>query len=170
MYVDHRGNQRIRNIFIIITSDSDGVLLRLFLWLNLRLCLLGPTFVMLLSILQFNTYSLAARWFVVASSPAPYFMRTPNTHHPHCQFCSNIDRLQNKSCSKIEDTTKYAYTLDHAVLLKRLQLTFRISGTVLDWYASYWCTREQSVITEGTVPCLLPVLRGMECRRGQSLD
>ena len=28
-------------------------------------------------------------------------------------------------------------TLDHAILLKRLELTFEISGTVLDCFASY---------------------------------
>ena len=36
-------------------------------------------------------------------------------------------------------------TLDHPILLKRLETTFGISGTVLLWFASYLEGREQSV-------------------------
>ena len=43
-------------------------------------------------------------------------------------------------------------TLDHAILLRRLGLTFGIYGTALDWFASYLiCSREQSVVIEGAM-------------------
>ena len=36
-------------------------------------------------------------------------------------------------------------TLDHPILLQRLETTFGISGIVLHWFASYLEGREQSV-------------------------
>ena len=48
-------------------------------------------------------------------------------------------------------------TLDHSVLLKRLDLTFGIKGTVLAWFASYVHERYQSVVVDGVLsaPSLL---------------
>ena len=52
-------------------------------------------------------------------------------------------------------------TLDHAILLKMLELTFEISGTVLDWFASYLRSREQSVIIEGAMSPPSPLRYGV---------
>ena len=77
---------------------------------------------------------------------------------------SVLDNHFNRADEKLEsvlalpDLSAAFDTLDHAVLLKRLELTFGISGTVLDWCATYFSSREQSVIITGTVPRLLPVL------------
>ena len=48
-------------------------------------------------------------------------------------------------------------TLDHPVLLQRLETTFGISGTVLHWFASYLEGREQSVKADNVLP---PSVRG----------
>ena len=42
-------------------------------------------------------------------------------------------------------------TLYYAILLKRLEVTFGVRGTALDWFRSYMCSREQSVIVDRTV-------------------
>ena len=48
-------------------------------------------------------------------------------------------------------------TLDHPILLQRLETTFGISGTVLHWFASYLEGREQSVKVNNVLssPCPL---------------
>ena len=40
-------------------------------------------------------------------------------------------------------------TLDHAILLRRLESTFGISGVALSWFESYQSDRTQSVMVEG---------------------
>ena len=40
-------------------------------------------------------------------------------------------------------------TLDHDILLKRLDLTFGVRGVVLAWFASYLKNRIQSVTIDG---------------------
>ena len=42
-------------------------------------------------------------------------------------------------------------TLDHPIQLKRLEITFGVRGTVLDWFVSYLSGRFQSVIVDGVV-------------------
>ena len=42
-------------------------------------------------------------------------------------------------------------TLDDPILLQRLETTFGISGTVLDWFASYVEGREQSVMVDNVL-------------------
>ena len=42
-------------------------------------------------------------------------------------------------------------TLDHPILLKRLETTFGVRGTVLDWFVSYLSGRFQSIIVDGVV-------------------
>ena len=48
-------------------------------------------------------------------------------------------------------------TLDHSILLERLDKTFGISSIALDMFASYLGSREQSVFVDGAVssPCPL---------------
>nr|KAG5694092.1 hypothetical protein BaRGS_033711 [Batillaria attramentaria] len=42
-------------------------------------------------------------------------------------------------------------TLDHSILLKRLEITFGIRGTVLQWFVSYLSGRYQSVSVDVSV-------------------
>ena len=42
-------------------------------------------------------------------------------------------------------------TLDHPILLKRLETTLGVMGTVLDWFVSYLSGRFQSVLVDGVV-------------------
>ena len=39
-------------------------------------------------------------------------------------------------------------TLDHSIVLKRLERTYGVRGTVLDWFVSYLNDRSQSVIVD----------------------
>ena len=43
-------------------------------------------------------------------------------------------------------------TLDHSILLKRLETTYGVRGTVLDWFVCYLSGRSQTVIVDGVVP------------------
>ena len=52
-------------------------------------------------------------------------------------------------------------TLDHSVLLKRLEVTFSVRGTVLHWFSSYVSERVQSVIVNGSVSDHCPLLYGV---------
>ena len=47
-------------------------------------------------------------------------------------------------------------TLDHSILLKRLETTYSVRGTVLDWFVSYLSGRSQSVIVDGVVSASRP--------------
>ena len=52
-------------------------------------------------------------------------------------------------------------TLDHTVLLQRLEMTYGVRGTVLDWFASYLSERFQSVIVDGVVSASRPLVYGV---------
>ena len=52
-------------------------------------------------------------------------------------------------------------TLDHPIQLKRLEITFGVRGTVLDWFVSYLSGRFQSVIVDGVVSTSRPLVYGM---------
>ena len=52
-------------------------------------------------------------------------------------------------------------TLDHPILLKRLETTFGVRGTVLDWFVSYLSGRFQSVIVDGVVSGSRPLVYGV---------
>ena len=52
-------------------------------------------------------------------------------------------------------------TLDHPILLKRLETTFGVRGTVLDWFVSYLSGRFQSVIVDGVVSASRPPVYGV---------
>ena len=52
-------------------------------------------------------------------------------------------------------------TLDHPILLKRLETTFDVRGTVLDWFVSYLSGRFQSVIVDSVVSASRPLVYGV---------
>ena len=52
-------------------------------------------------------------------------------------------------------------TIDHAILLKRLELTFGLSDGVLCWFESYLNNRFQSVSVQGLVSQPCPLLYGV---------
>ena len=52
-------------------------------------------------------------------------------------------------------------TLDHPILLKRLETTFGVTGTVIDWFVSYLSGRFQSVIVDGVVSASRPLVYGV---------
>ena len=52
-------------------------------------------------------------------------------------------------------------TIDHDILLKRLEITFGIGGTVLNWIRSYLSNRVQRVKTNGIISSEIPVKFGV---------
>ena len=52
-------------------------------------------------------------------------------------------------------------TLDHPILLKRLETTFGVRGTVLDWFVSCLSGRFQSVIVDGVVSASRSLVYGV---------
>ena len=52
-------------------------------------------------------------------------------------------------------------TLDHSVLLHRLERTYGFRDTVLDWFSSYVCDRAQCVIIDGVKSSPSPLLFGV---------
>ena len=40
-------------------------------------------------------------------------------------------------------------TIDHSILLQRLEITFGVSGTALEWFKSYLSNRHQAVVIKG---------------------
>ena len=42
-------------------------------------------------------------------------------------------------------------TVDHVILLRRLEVSFAIRGVALNWFASYLCGRSQQVSVHGTL-------------------
>ena len=52
-------------------------------------------------------------------------------------------------------------TLDHTILLQRLEMTYGVRGKVLDWFDSYLSERFQSVIDDGVVSTSRPLVHGV---------
>ena len=52
-------------------------------------------------------------------------------------------------------------TLDHAVLLRRLESTFGILGLALSWFESYPSDRMQSVVVYGLKSTPIPLVFGV---------
>ena len=52
-------------------------------------------------------------------------------------------------------------TLDHAILLRRLESIFGISGVALSWFESYLSDRTQSVVVDGLMSTPIPLVFGV---------
>ena len=52
-------------------------------------------------------------------------------------------------------------THDHAILLRQLESTFRISGVALSWFESYLSDGTQSVMVDGLMSTLIPLVFGV---------
>ena len=52
-------------------------------------------------------------------------------------------------------------TLDHSILIRRLEITFGIRGNVLKWFCSYVSQRFQSIIVNGSISNPCPLLYGV---------
>ena len=52
-------------------------------------------------------------------------------------------------------------THDHAILLRRLESTFGISGVALSWFESYLSDRTQSVVVDGLMSTPIPLVFGV---------
>ena len=52
-------------------------------------------------------------------------------------------------------------TIDHSILLKRLDITFGVRGTALAWIASYVSGRSQCVLVDGSLSDPCPLLYGV---------
>ena len=73
-----------------------------------------------------------------------------------------IDRDRILGLSVRERERERAFdTLDHPILLQRLETTFGISGTVLHWFASYVEGREQSVMVDNVLSSPNPLQFGV---------
>ena len=73
---------------------------------------------------------------------------------------TNSDRKM-VSCVALLDLSAAFDTLDHHILLKRLEMSFGIRGTVLDWFSSYVSERFQSVNIKGVMSDPCPLLYGV---------
>ena len=63
-----------------------------------------------------------------------------------------LEAVDNKSCVMLVllDLSAAFDTVDHTLLLHRLESTFGVTGMALEWFKSYFCSRYQSVHVSGT--------------------
>ena len=88
-------------------------------------------------------------------------------HSVETAVLSVMDTLLTKSDEKLIslisllDLSAAFDTLDHSILLRRLDYSFGIRGNVLNWFTSYVSQRFQSVIVNGSVSNPRPLLYGV---------
>ena len=80
------------------------------------------------------------------------------------KICNDIlSALDNKNVAILSllDLSAAFDTIDHSILLSRLQTSFGISGSVLSCFESYFSGRFQSVSVDGTLATPSPLLYGV---------
>ena len=88
-------------------------------------------------------------------------------HSVETAVLSVMDNLLTKTDEKfvtlisLLDLSAAFDTLDHSILLRRLEVSFGIKGIVLAWFTSYVSGRFQSVIVSGNVSNPRPLLYGV---------
>ena len=55
----------------------------------------------------------------------------------------------NVSLLNLLDLSAAFDTIDHGILLQRLEIIFGVSGTALEWFKSYFSNRHQAVVIRG---------------------
>ena len=84
-------------------------------------------------------------------------------HSTETAVLSVQEGLLTKSDEKLAllDLSAAFDTLDHAILLRRLESTFGISGLALSWFESYLSDRTQSVVVDGLMSTPIPLVFGV---------
>ena len=59
----------------------------------------------------------------------------------------------NVSLLNLSDLSAAFDTIGHSILLQRLEITFGVSGTALEWLKSYLSNRHQAVVVKGEKSC-----------------
>ena len=87
-------------------------------------------------------------------------------HSTETAVLSVLEGLLTKSDEKLVsvlallDLSAAFDTLDHAILLRRLESTFGISELALSWFESYLSDRTQSVVVDGLMYTPIPLVFG----------
>ena len=88
-------------------------------------------------------------------------------HSTETAVLSVLEGLLTKSDEKfvsvlaLLDLSAAFDTLDHAILLRRLESTFGISGLALSWFELYLSDRTQSVVVDGLMSTSVPLVFGV---------
>ena len=88
-------------------------------------------------------------------------------HSTKTAVLSVLEGLLTKSDQKLVsilallDLSAAFDTLDHAILLRRLESTFGISEVALSWFESYLSDRTQSVVVDGLISTPIPLVFGV---------